>query len=623
MQFSNLILPKGAGNGARAETPITPHTDRANEISSTTSFQSIMGQTGKAGLSNELDAREAHVSEESLVSDVALTTINPLVEVQDAVIQYSVHIGEGAVDVVSRHETETDTLELESAPTAIIEAIQSRHTTSKQGHESVSDAIEADSMHVDDASDFPTSLTNPLGISQIEHHGKLLAAMDTQNILGQNGTRAAVPTTSLDDVIALSTSVGRKEFPILGESAISSGNDGDTTPSIPNDSLRFKLLQPELMDRAAEKRLNHDLTSMGMTVVPDPKGMDLTVSASTQNGQHENSILEVSSLDAMPSGAELASNLQKSIGILDTKPAQGQIASQSSSPILQDGSLRLGAVDQKAEKQDGVSQNSPTLQPQTPVSHTVAIKQEFLPPLQPKIGTQIIDDGVVAGEGFVTTAPHSPIEAALQASVVPTAAERHAAPDSGVTGVGALQTVIDASLQTQNLNITSLYGSVEGAFTPLDQMSQIDSLNQTARIELPARLAAQIADIARQLPDGPIEISLSPEELGKVKLTFQVSENGAMNVVVAAERPETLEFMRRNVDSLLAEFSDLGYEGSSFQFQQDGENPSSDNADQQGSSESTGTNDKVISAEPSKIDAHTPSIARLHLDGTSGIDIRL
>jgi hypothetical protein len=83
------------------------------------------------------------------------------------------------------------------------------------------------------------------------------------------------------------------------------------------------------------------------------------------------------------------------------------------------------------------------------------------------------------------------------------------------------------------------------------------------------RFASQVFEVARQLPDRPVEITLSPEELGKVKLTFQVSESGAMTVIVAAERPETLELMRRNADTLLEEFRSLGYEDSQFEFQQE------------------------------------------------------
>ena len=144
---------------------------------------------------------------------------------------------------------------------------------------------------------------------------------------------------------------------------------------------------------------------------------------------------------------------------------------------------------------------------------------------------------------------------------------------------------------------------------------------QSPAMALPARLAVQIADVARQLPDGPVEISLSPEELGKVRLTFQVSDTGAMTVVVAAERAETLELMRRNADSLLAEFSDLGYENSSFQFEHGGQQSSDDDSNpkkpaSQASHEAAGTG-----LDRNAPDMPTPT--RIHLDGSAGMDLRL
>lgn len=80
------------------------------------------------------------------------------------------------------------------------------------------------------------------------------------------------------------------------------------------------------------------------------------------------------------------------------------------------------------------------------------------------------------------------------------------------------------------------------------------------------------ADIARQLTsalpgatDGPVEISLNPEELGKVRLAMRTQDD-AITVSVQAERPETLDLMRRNIDSLAREFREMGYAQISFDF---------------------------------------------------------
>jgi flagellar hook-length control protein FliK len=113
------------------------------------------------------------------------------------------------------------------------------------------------------------------------------------------------------------------------------------------------------------------------------------------------------------------------------------------------------------------------------------------------------------------------------------------------------------------------FGSTSSFVTQEIQSTSTVAATTTLPTNFASQFSAQIADVAKQLPDQPVEITLSPEELGKVKLTFQVAENGAVNVVIAAERAETLELMRRNSDSLLEEFRSLGYENSSFEFQQE------------------------------------------------------
>jgi hypothetical protein len=233
------------------------------------------------------------------------------------------------------------------------------------------------------------------------------------------------------------------------------------------------------------------------------------------------------------------------------------------------------------------------------------------------------DTQVDSPVGPPTTTPHSGTSVDINST--PTMAERSATPYSGVFEGNVQPFGVEGGMKSQSLETVPLYGGVAGISAQLDQISQSDQLIQNTRAELPARLAAQIADVARQLPAGPIEISLSPEELGKVRLTFQVSETGVMNVVVAAERPDTLEFMRRNFDSLLAEFSDLGYEGASFQFQQDSQNPPQGNTDR---SEKIGSGESENGAEITKAaeaerEAQHSHLARLNLDGPTGLDLKM
>ena len=78
-------------------------------------------------------------------------------------------------------------------------------------------------------------------------------------------------------------------------------------------------------------------------------------------------------------------------------------------------------------------------------------------------------------------------------------------------------------------------------------------------------LGQQLAHAAATASDRAVELTLAPEELGKVRMTLHAAE-GSITVAVQADRPDTLDLMRRNIDSLARDFRDLGYADVSFSF---------------------------------------------------------
>lgn len=85
---------------------------------------------------------------------------------------------------------------------------------------------------------------------------------------------------------------------------------------------------------------------------------------------------------------------------------------------------------------------------------------------------------------------------------------------------------------------------------------------------LPQAITQQVAHAAARVADGPVELTLAPEELGRVRLTLHTSEAG-ITVAIHAERPETLDLMRRNIDLLARDFRDQGYASIAFDFGND------------------------------------------------------
>lgn len=80
-----------------------------------------------------------------------------------------------------------------------------------------------------------------------------------------------------------------------------------------------------------------------------------------------------------------------------------------------------------------------------------------------------------------------------------------------------------------------------------------------------ASIAAQIAVAVSGDRTGSTDIRLSPQELGRVRLSL-VTHDSAIAVAIFAERPETAELMRRHIDILAQEFRAMGFDDVTFSF---------------------------------------------------------
>jgi flagellar hook-length control protein FliK len=89
---------------------------------------------------------------------------------------------------------------------------------------------------------------------------------------------------------------------------------------------------------------------------------------------------------------------------------------------------------------------------------------------------------------------------------------------------------------------------------------------QSAAQQIAAALAAP--DQPRH-GDHPIEIALDPPELGRVRLTL-TEVNGALTLTIVADRPDTVDLMRRHLDLLAQEFARAGLGGPSVNLSQNG-----------------------------------------------------
>lgn len=104
--------------------------------------------------------------------------------------------------------------------------------------------------------------------------------------------------------------------------------------------------------------------------------------------------------------------------------------------------------------------------------------------------------------------------------------------------------------------------SVSEGLAPVgrDQVALPAALDPAQRPDLPRAVVQQLADVLPRASRQGVEITLSPEELGRVRLTVSTNDAGG-TLMVAADRPETMDLIRRHLDVLLQTFRDQGYSG--------------------------------------------------------------
>jgi flagellar hook-length control protein FliK len=251
---------------------------------------------------------------------------------------------------------------------------------------------------------------------------------------------------------------------------------------------------------------------------------------------------------------------------------------QSAAPIPQSAS---GPTDARLENQQ-----------QTPIA-TVIIRTMASP-------AQTAD-----GERPTTADPaapqHSPTNpGTVQPTVTRNIAEPRLAPTQPLTAVSAANPSTD--LERGEGQIETALADIRTP-GPTSVQSHIPTA-QAAPQHLHATLAKQIAEAAQNGSDRQIELTLSPAELGKVRMSLSTTDAG-VSVLIHADRPETLDLMRRNIGDLESEFADMGYGDVDFAFSggddaqdQRGDHPQSQGTPSHADGTAVGTTSNVSGGPP-------------------------
>ena len=196
-------------------------------------------------------------------------------------------------------------------------------------------------------------------------------------------------------------------------------------------------------------------------------------------------------------------------------------------------------------------------------------------------------------------------------------AVRNTHPSQSVDGAG-VDGAPDKTARTQPKSPDAFQAAVpqplpHAAIDP--QTDRMDIARPDTGVALPMILPQQGEAVVRQVSgavqgqaEGRVEIALNPEELGRVHLTLQHGDHG-LTVHIGAERPETMDLIRRHVAELAGEFRGMGHTDVAFSF--------SDRAPQRPTAQ---TWSKDTAAAPPPPPSALPPLSR---SAASGLDIRI
>lgn len=127
------------------------------------------------------------------------------------------------------------------------------------------------------------------------------------------------------------------------------------------------------------------------------------------------------------------------------------------------------------------------------------------------------------------------------------------------------------------------------------------------------QITGSLTSLIHAKADATTEIQLSPEELGRVRLVVSTQENGT-TVLVSAERPETADYLRRNLDLLEKTCRDMGLDSADISYAESGHDDERTNP--QGSAQQSDSPDNSIS----RVTAQKTASLSINLDR---LDLRL
>lgn len=167
--------------------------------------------------------------------------------------------------------------------------------------------------------------------------------------------------------------------------------------------------------------------------------------------------------------------------------------------------------------------------------------------------------------------PDEPVEAGATTAQISVEAQDPQTPLSDpnfISGIRPETMPLKADQVVDIGGIIDSTGSIKGHDQAAARSEAVPGIPRLAAENQPMILR-QVADAAITIRDEQVEIALSPEELGRIRMVLSGREH-APHLVVWAERPEVLDQLRRNAAMLLENFGETGLRDATFEFREGG-----------------------------------------------------
>ena len=230
-------------------------------------------------------------------------------------------------------------------------------------------------------------------------------------------------------------------------------------------------------------------------------------------------------------------------------------------------------------------------------------------------GTRAVDRPAASGVVTDDAARVGTVEGAGREGATPDPARATAT----ATATGALATTSQgAGEQVPQTNVAAVNGPQ--AIQSSAAVQQLATAAPQAQVpDAPVQqLAIHVTRAAKEGADR-IEIQLKPAELGRVDVKLEVGHDGRVQAVVSAERPETLDLLRRDVQQLERALTHAGFntDKDSFSFAERG-----GERGQQADGRGNGQGDGDLASDDQAAESANDNRRRMAVD-RPGVDVKV